>query len=92
MESSNRDKKYPYDPDMITSSMKLGTLLGTLMMERALDEFTSENIQNICFINKIDVSKLDTKHVFNWIFQGVADVLRNPQTYQEIQRMITDAK
>jgi hypothetical protein len=63
-----------------------------LLIENALDDMSPERITNIAIINSIDVQNLDPQHVYNWVFQGVADVLRNPEIRKEIERLIIDAK
>jgi hypothetical protein len=86
------EKIYPFDPDMVEASTVFGKKLGTLLIENALDDMSPERITNIAIINSIDVQNLDPQHVYNWVFQGVADVLRNPEIRKEIERLIIDAK
>jgi hypothetical protein len=83
---------YPFDPDMLEASTKFGKKLGTLLVENALDDMSPERISNIATVDAIDVQNLDPQHVYNWVFQGVADVLRDPKTRKEIEQLVTNAK
>jgi len=83
---------YPFDPEMVKASTVFGKKLGMLLVENALDDMSPERIVNIATINSIDVQNLDPQFVYNWVFQGVADVLRKSKTRKEIEQLITDAK
>jgi hypothetical protein len=83
---------YPFDPDVLSSSTEFAKKLGTLMIEWSLDELNTKKIGEIAFVNSIKVSNLDPQLVYNWIFQGVADVLRKPEVRKEIEQAIVDAK
>jgi hypothetical protein len=85
---------YPFDPDVVVSSTRFGKELGKAMIRIAIEEIYLEKdfVSNNCRIFDIDVQNLDANFVYNWVFQGVMDVLRKPETRQEIQRLILDAK
>jgi hypothetical protein len=83
---------YPYDPDMVKASTEFGKKIGALAIENLLEGMSSQRIRNICVINDIPCRDLNPVFVYNWIFQGVADVLRDPEVHKEISQMILDAK
>ena len=89
---SIRDKKYPYDPEMIAVSADIGRKFGQKLLERSLANFDSQDLYEICRLNNVDVTKLDAQFVYNWVFQGVADVLRNQETREEIAQLVEGAK
>jgi hypothetical protein len=86
-------KNHPsFDPHIIKSSSDFGRCLGTLMLEWSLDILQADDIKRIAHINGIKVNELDPQYVYNWVFQGIADILRNKRTKDEITKVIEDAK